>query len=306
MSRIRAIHPRAPLDDDVASLPMDARLLWAYLPCYADKEGRMEDRLLALKGAVFPGDNVDVSAMLTMFEHRGFIIRFEAEGRRLIQINHFHRYQRPDHHERTSQLPAPANWEPAQRYGSTEENAQATPRQRPGKPTPTPTCAPDCQGKAAPGLRDSGTPVIPDQADPRARSNPPANEHGKPTARNVVDLYLRLRAELVVGHVQGANGIFQQPQPGDVAKASEWLASVAPEECADIEPAIRLACQHVAAGAQGWARPEMAKVGYLFGCIVRSWPDLREELHGCAPKLKTVDRNGKPERESEVTPVKEW
>jgi hypothetical protein len=135
---------------------------------------------------------------------------------------------------------------------------------------------------------------------------PPPNEPGKPTPRNVVDMYLRLRAELVVGHVQGANGIFQQPQPGDVAKASEWLASVAPEECADIEPAIRLACQHVADGSQGWARPEMAKVGYLFGCIVRSWPDLREELHGCAPKLKTVDRNGKTEREPEVTPVREW
>jgi hypothetical protein len=143
------------------------------------------------------------------------------------------------------------------------------------------------------------------RSDPDPESRPP-NEHGKPTARNVVDMYLRLRAEIVVGYVQGANGIFQNPQPGDVAKASEWLASVAPDECADIEPAIRLACKHVAAGAQGWARPEMAKVGYLFGCIVRSWPDLREELHGCSPKLKTCDRNGKLEREPEVTPIREW
>ena len=76
MARIRAIHPRAPMDEDVASLPMDARVLWAYLPCYADKEGRLEDRPLFLKGQVFPGDSVDVGSMLDMFASRGFVIRY--------------------------------------------------------------------------------------------------------------------------------------------------------------------------------------------------------------------------------------
>jgi hypothetical protein len=112
------------------------------------------------------------------------------------------------------------------------------------------------------------------------------NEHCKPTPLSVVAQYLSIRAEVVVGYVVGASGLFQQPQTGDIAKAAEWLASMSPEDCADIEPAIRLACQHVKDAAPGWNKPDMAKVGFLFGCIVRSWPDLREELHGCAPKLK--------------------
>lgn len=157
-------------------------MLWAYLPCYADKEGRLEDRPLFLKGQVFPGDTVDVSAMLDLFVARKFVIRYvDHEGRRLIQINHFHRYQRPDHHEKSSDLPAPENWEPAKRYGANEENAQATPRQRPGKTPAIATSVPDCHGKAAPGLRDSGTPVFlsgsssisasgSDQSNPRAKS----------------------------------------------------------------------------------------------------------------------------------------
>jgi hypothetical protein len=58
-----------------------------------------------------------------------------------------------------------------------------------------------------------------------------------------------------------------------------------PEDCEDIEPVIRLAVCHVKNGHQGWTNPAMTKIGFLFGCIVRSWPDLREELHGCQPKV---------------------
>ena len=65
MARIRAIHPRAPQDDDVASMSLAARYLWAYLPCHADREGRMEERPLMLKGEVFPADSVDVAVLLT-------------------------------------------------------------------------------------------------------------------------------------------------------------------------------------------------------------------------------------------------
>jgi hypothetical protein len=307
------------MDEDVASLPMDARVLWAYLPCYADKEGRLEDRPLFLKGQVFPGDSVDVGSMLDMFASRGFVIRYvDHEGRKLIQISHFHRYQRPDHHERESVLPAPANWVPAKRYGEDEENAQAMPRQRPGKPasTPTsapdcpgkpastPTSAPDCTGKAAPGLRDSGTP---EQERELARDLcgtehvvPPANEYGKPTPYNVVSMYLAIRAETI----GGAKKLFAQPQASDVEKAASWLSSMTPEDCKDLEPAIRLACRHVKDGAQGWTHPDMVKVGFLFGCIVRGWPDLREELHECAPKPRVSDRNGEEKPKPRSTPVK--
>ena len=308
MARIRSIHPRAPLDEDVASMPMEERVLWAYLPCYADREGRLEDRPLFLKGQVFPGDQVDVSGMLDMFVARQFIIRYvDHDGRKLIQINHFHRYQRPDHHERVSVLPAPANWEPAKCYGADDANAQALPGQLPGqrqsKKTHTTTVAPDCQGKAAPGLRDSGIPVLPEQEGERTRDPsatehvaPPANENGKPTAYNVVSMYLAIRA----GAIGGANKLFAQPQPSDVTKAAEWLASIPADDCVDIEPAIRLALKHVADGSQGWTNPDMKRVGFGFACIVRSWPDLREELHGCAPKAIT------PRQENRRTPTADY
>jgi hypothetical protein len=132
---------------------------------------------------------------------------------------------------------------------------------------------------------------------------PPSNEPGKPTAYNVVAKYLAIRAELIVGHVQGANGIGLTPQNGEVKRASTWIASMAPEECADIDPAIRLVCQHVKDGVQGWTDPRMTKVGFLFACIVQGWSDLREELHGCAPKPKPFDRFGKPEQIAKRTPI---
>jgi hypothetical protein len=138
--------------------------------------------------------------------------------------------------------------------------------------------------------------------DPGSTENqaPPASEPGKPAAFNVVSQYLAIRAETI----GGAKNLFAQPPTSDVTKAAEWIAAMTPEECSDIEPAIRLACKHVKDGAQGWTNPDMTKVGFMFGCIVRAWPDLREELHNCAPKPKTVDRNGKQEPPRRSTPVR--
>lgn len=115
----------------------------------------------------------------------------------------------------------------------------------------------------------------------------PRNEPGKPEPRNVVAKYLAIRSELIVGHVNGAKTVFPSPQESDLTKAATWVAGMNQEECEDIEPAIRLACQHVKDGAKGWTNPDMTKVGFMFACIVRAWPDLREELHNCAPVVKT-------------------
>jgi hypothetical protein len=146
-----------------------------------------------------------------------------------------------------------------------------------------------------------GEPARPRDPCSTEHQEPPANEPGKPTARNVVAKYLAIRSELVVGHVQGANGLGLNPQPGEVEKAAAWIANMTPEECVDIEPAIRLTCQHVKDGAHGWTDPRMVKVGFLFACIVQGWSDLREELHNCAPKAKPVNRFGHPEPERTVT-----
>jgi len=62
----------------------------------------------------------------------------------------------------------------------------------------------------------------------------------------------------------------------------------------DIEPAIALACKHVRDGVNGWSDPKMTDPNFLFGSFVSRWSGLREELHGCSPKPKAVDRNGAP------------
>ena len=112
----------------------------------------------------------------------------------------------------------------------------------------------------------------PDQSTPRA------NEPGKPSPYNVVSQFLAIRAEVLeVGEP------FAQPSDGQQEKAAPWLASMDSDAVADVEPAIRLALQHVKRGDPGWTNPAMTKAGFLWGSIIAQWSDLREELHGCAP-----------------------
>ena len=289
MARIRALHPRAPQDEDVASMPMAYRLLWAYLPCYADREGRLEDRPLMLKGEVFPTDDVNVGEMLEAFANAGWIIRYQAGGKKLIQIVSFHDYQRPDHHERNSVIPPPDGWT-GDKAGKWKF-AQATPGQCPGKPTEPTGQQSVCNGNAAPVIRISGS--DPHTPGACARSNPPANDPGKPSAWNVASMFLRIRAE-VIGGARGVSSPFAQPQTGEVEKAERWISGMPAEETADLEPVFRLACKHVVEGAAGWTHEAMTKTGFLFAAIVTNWRDLREELHGCAPRVAARSNDSKP------------
>ena len=49
-------------------LPFGTRYMAAGLSCWADREGRLEDRPLKLKMEMFPADNVDVDSMLDELE----------------------------------------------------------------------------------------------------------------------------------------------------------------------------------------------------------------------------------------------
>lgn len=140
-----------------------------------------------------------------------------------------------------------------------------------------------------------------EEDSPRARSNTPANEPGKPSPSNVVRMFLTIRGQVIGGAV-GVSTPFAQPQRNEIEKAEKWLAGMTAEESADIEPAIRLACKHVADGAQGWTHESITKTGFLFGAIVTNWRDLREELHGCAPKAAKP----KVKERSTSTPIREW
>lgn len=109
MSRIRTIKPQFFTDDELAELPLAARLLFAGLFCLADRRGRLEDRPRKIKAEVMPYDDHDVDALLwQLHQHRGrFITRYEVDGKRFIQVRNFEKHQHCHVKEPDSSIPAP-------------------------------------------------------------------------------------------------------------------------------------------------------------------------------------------------------
>jgi len=104
--RVRLIHPEAPHDEAVASLSLEAAYVWAYLPCYADREGRLEDKAFSLKLAIAPTRPIDMEAVLDELHRHRLIIRYQYESRAYIQIRSFLSYQRPHIREAASEIPS--------------------------------------------------------------------------------------------------------------------------------------------------------------------------------------------------------
>ena len=109
MARARNIKPGFFTNEYLSDLQPLARLLFIGLWCYADREGRLEDRPRRLKTDILPYDNCDVEKLLnTLVESpERFIIRYEVDGKRYIQISNFLKHQNPHIKEPESIIPAP-------------------------------------------------------------------------------------------------------------------------------------------------------------------------------------------------------
>ena len=94
MARIRTVKPELFKNEQLAELPVSARLLFIGLFCLADKEGRLEDRPKRIKAEVFPYDNVDINDQLTRLQSAGFIKRYEVGEMKVIQVVNFTKHQR--------------------------------------------------------------------------------------------------------------------------------------------------------------------------------------------------------------------
>ena len=97
MARARNIKPAFFNNEDLAECSLAARLCFAGLWTLADREGRLEDRPKRIKGELFRFDSLDVEPLLKELAHRGFIMRYEVDGRGLIQVVAFHKHQNPHH-----------------------------------------------------------------------------------------------------------------------------------------------------------------------------------------------------------------
>lgn len=107
MDHIRTVKPSFFTDEQMGARPPLERLLFVSLWCQADREGRLEDRPGRIKVKALPYDECDVDAMLTNLQLAGFVLRYEHEERRYIQVLAFGKHQRPNSREPQSEIPAP-------------------------------------------------------------------------------------------------------------------------------------------------------------------------------------------------------
>lgn len=110
MARARNIKPSFFTNEYLSELQPLARLLFIGLWCFADREGRLEDRPKRLRVDILPYDDCDVDALLEGLANSPdkFILRYEVDGVRYIQVLNFNKHQNPHVKEQGSTIPAPS------------------------------------------------------------------------------------------------------------------------------------------------------------------------------------------------------
>ena len=125
MARSRNLKPGFFHNEYLVELPPETRLLFAGLPCIADRLGLLEDRPKKIKMLLFPADTWDIDAMLDSLQSSGFILRYQSGAHRYIQIINFLKHQNPHKDEKESTIPEPCKHD-------------ASTVQEPDKPSPNP------------------------------------------------------------------------------------------------------------------------------------------------------------------------
>lgn len=105
MARIRSIKPKFFFDHELAQLGETVQLFFIGLWCHVDSAGRVKDEPHALRAQIYPYQPaVDGEALLAKL-HPKFIIRYEVDGVRYLQIRKWKDHQKPHSTEHESYLP---------------------------------------------------------------------------------------------------------------------------------------------------------------------------------------------------------
>lgn len=108
MARARNIKPGLFKNEVLGVADPIYTLLFEGLWVLADREGRLEDRPLRIKGEIFPyREGLNVDEMLNWLQEHGFIRRYERHGKKCIVVCEFMKHQNPHKNESASELPAP-------------------------------------------------------------------------------------------------------------------------------------------------------------------------------------------------------
>jgi hypothetical protein len=105
--RARNIKPAFFKNEILAECDPRARVLFAGLWCYADREGRFEWRPKRIKVELLPYDNCDIDFLLKQLLDRGFIVKYNVNSAKYGSIPNFLRHQNPHCKETPSKIPAP-------------------------------------------------------------------------------------------------------------------------------------------------------------------------------------------------------
>ncbi len=194
MARIRTIKPEFFDDEEIGRLSDKAQIVFVGLWTEADREGRLEDRPERLKIRLRPYDTTcDMNAVLEELAAARFIIRYEVDGRRLIQVRTFTKHQVINVREARSVIPAPAGHVAAP--AEVAEHVQ-TPDEHVHAQTDTCTHVGKGRGKGRELGKGTGKEGREEQENERALSLPsstsdPTPEQDAPD----VEVYLQLWAE---------------------------------------------------------------------------------------------------------------
>jgi len=110
MARSRNIKPGLYQNEELACCSFAARYLFPGLWMLADREGRLEDRPMRIKGQLLPYDALSVDAvesLLNELDEHGLILRYEKSEKQYIQVVNFQKHQTPHCKETQSTIPAP-------------------------------------------------------------------------------------------------------------------------------------------------------------------------------------------------------
>jgi hypothetical protein len=103
MARSRNIKPAFFDNENLAALTPHARLLFIGLWCLADVKGRLEDRPSRIRARIFPYEpHIDIESLLNELASppEFFIVRYQVEQSRYIEITNFRKHQNPSTKEK--------------------------------------------------------------------------------------------------------------------------------------------------------------------------------------------------------------
>jgi hypothetical protein len=95
MSKIRNLNPKPLRDQDVMSMTWPAIVIWAYLPCFADRNGRLKYDINDFKLNLMPLKDIDIDGVLQELEDKKHILKYTVNDNDYIQIRNFKKYQKP-------------------------------------------------------------------------------------------------------------------------------------------------------------------------------------------------------------------